>query len=103
MLFVTVKAWKSYDELEENMSLPEIIATLEQMSQSDWTDKRFMASLQGVKLDDIGSSEETETEKEVMTRIVSKANAILSGQDPNAPDIAERQKFAELDIDYETF
>lgn len=43
--------WKSYDELEENLSLPELNATLEAIRESDYQNKRFQAGLQGVDLD----------------------------------------------------
>ena len=45
-------AWKSYQDLEESLSLPELLQTIESM-QKDESEKRiFLASLQGVDLRD---------------------------------------------------
>jgi hypothetical protein len=80
------------------MSLPEIVSTLEFIFEDDFEEKKFFAGIQGIDIEDKGSEK---TEKEVMERIVAKANAILTGGNPeNEAEIA-RQEFAQLDIDYE--
>lgn len=94
-----VGAWKNYDELERSMSLPEIISTLEEISESDYGEKRFLAALQGVSMDD---NETKETEQEVMERIVATANTLLNGGNPTSQDEIERHKFAQMGLDYET-
>lgn len=43
--------WKSYDDLEESLSIPELFTTLEAMHDSKWEDRKFAASLQGVDLE----------------------------------------------------
>jgi hypothetical protein len=97
MLFVKLGIWKSYDDLEENMSLPEIFATLEEVYDADWKDKKFAASMQGIDIPDPN----TKTTQEVMSDIVMKANAILAGEDPNSPEAVNKQKFRGLGIEYE--
>jgi hypothetical protein len=43
--------WKDYDELESSLSLPELTATLESKRDLDYIEKKFIAALQGVDLD----------------------------------------------------
>jgi hypothetical protein len=100
MIFNKVGAWKSFDELEENMSLPEIMASVEELYDADWLDKRFLAGLNGIDLDD-NRDPNTPSEQEVLERIVARANAVLSGADPDDTVAVSRQKFAQIGIDYE--
>ena len=43
--------WKDYDELESSMSMPEIVATLKAKRDLDYSQKKFLAAMQGVDLD----------------------------------------------------
>ena len=43
--------WKDYDELESSMSMPEIMATLKVKRDLDYSQKKFLAAMQGVDLD----------------------------------------------------
>lgn len=43
--------WKDYEELESSLSIPELVATLEAKRESDYSEKKFLAALQGVDLD----------------------------------------------------
>ena len=43
--------WQNYDELEKNLSMPELILTLETKREADWQNRKFLASLQGVDLE----------------------------------------------------
>jgi hypothetical protein len=45
-------AWKSYEDLEESLSLPELLQTIESMQEKERQDRIFLASLQGVDLRD---------------------------------------------------
>ena len=49
--------WKNYSDLEENLSMPELIQTLQSMNKREEKERRFLAGLQGVNLD---SDEEKE-------------------------------------------
>jgi Ca2+-binding EF-hand superfamily protein len=43
--------WKDFNELEENISMPELASILEAKRKQDYEEKKFMAALQGVDLD----------------------------------------------------
>lgn len=43
--------WKDYQELEESMSMPELMATLSSKRELDYEEKKFLAAIQGVDLD----------------------------------------------------
>lgn len=43
--------WKDYQELESSLSMPELLATLESKRELDYTEKKFLAAIQGVDLD----------------------------------------------------
>jgi hypothetical protein len=44
--------WKSYEELESNISIPELVEILEAKREKDYNDKKFTAALKGVDLDE---------------------------------------------------
>ena len=73
--------WKNYEELEDNLSMPEMIKTLEAMHKKDERDKKFMASLQGVNLGE--GSEEFSSFEDVERRvagITTNGNDVVSLQ-----------------------
>lgn len=43
--------WKDYQELEESMSMPELMTTLSSKRELDYQEKKFLAAIQGVDLD----------------------------------------------------
>lgn len=43
--------WKDYLDLEQSLSMPELIATLESKRELDYQEKKFFAAIQGVDLD----------------------------------------------------
>jgi hypothetical protein len=82
--------WKDYQELETSLSMPELMATLEVSRELDYTEKKFLAAIQGVDLDKNSQSDRGQKEWEDMkARVFSKgqstdSNDILSLQGPNA-------------------
>ena len=44
--------WRNYQDLEESLSMPELLQTIESMQEKERQDKIFLASLQGVDLKD---------------------------------------------------
>jgi hypothetical protein len=84
--------WKDYQELEESLSMPELLATLMIKRELDHTEKKFLAALQGVNLDDQGSDGKVRGQKEwddLKARVFSKgqtkdSNDVLSLQGPTA-------------------
>ncbi len=43
--------WKDYKELEESLSMPELMATLSSRRELDYEEKKFLAAIQGVDID----------------------------------------------------
>jgi hypothetical protein len=75
--------WKDYDELESSMSMPEILATLKVKRDLDYSNKKFLAAMQGVDLDK--SSGKSDAWEEMKARVFSK------GQAANSKDIVALQ------------
>jgi hypothetical protein len=69
--------WKDYEELESSMSMPEIIATLKIKRDLDYSQKKFLAAMQGVDLDK--ASNKNNAWEEMKARVFSKGKA----NDPN--------------------
>lgn len=63
--------YKNYDELEENLSMPELLLTLETIEKKEFRRQKFDAALQGVDLDDPFVSSQT-TLDDVKKRIAAK-------------------------------
>ena len=82
--------WKDYRELELSLSMPELMATLEVGRELDYTEKKFMAAIQGVDLDKESGKEKGQQEWEDMKARVfsggqtSDSNDVLSLQGPKA-------------------
>jgi hypothetical protein len=52
--------------------MPELVATLEAKSKSDYDDKKFLAAMQGVDLDKNSSQNNKSTWEEIKARAFSK-------------------------------
>lgn len=65
--------WKDYEELESSMSMPEIIATLKIKRDLDYSQKKFLAAMQGVDLDK--ASNKSNAWEEMKARVFSKGRA----------------------------
>jgi hypothetical protein len=77
--------WKSYEELELSLSMPELLATLEIKRELDYSDKKFMAAMQGVDLDkQTGKNESNAWEK-------LKAKVFSGGKSSDPNDITSLQ------------
>ena len=44
--------WKNFDELESNLSLDELTALLDITRKKDYEDKKFLAAVNGIDLDE---------------------------------------------------
>jgi len=44
--------WKNYDELEDSISVDELIVTIQALREKDERDKKFNAALQGINLEE---------------------------------------------------
>jgi len=81
--------WKDYQELETSLSMPELMATLEVSRELDYTEKKFLAAIQGVDLDKQSGSERGQKEWEDM-----KARVFSGGKTGDSNDIISLQGFA---------
>lgn len=93
--------WKDYEELESSLSMPELIATLGIKRELDYSEKRFLAAIQGVNLDE--QTEKSNAWEDLKARVFSRGKAndskdILALQGINA----EQAGFGiGLGLDYE--
>jgi hypothetical protein len=82
--------WKDYEELETNISMPELMAILESKREIEYQEKKFLAAIQGVDLDKNSGREKGQKEWEDMkARVFSKgatsdSNDVLALQGQNA-------------------
>ena len=82
--------WKDYNDLEESLSLAEIMAILSSKRELDYEEKKFFAAIQGVDLESEGNEERGQKEWEDMkARVFSRgatsdSNDVLSLQGQNA-------------------
>lgn len=79
--------WKDYEDLETSLSMPELVATLESKRELDYQEKKFLAAMQGVDLDE--QSGKKNAWEEMKARVFSggeaaNANDILAFQGANA-------------------
>lgn len=80
--------WKDYNELELSLSMPELLITLESKRELDHQEKKFLAAIQGVDLDE-GSDKGQKEWEDMKARVFSggatrDSNDILSLQGQNA-------------------
>ena len=81
--------WKNYDELESNISMPELMEIISNKRELDYLEKKFLAAVQGVDIDK-GTEEDPQKKWEDMkARVFSKGKAkdgndVLALQGQNA-------------------
>lgn len=82
--------WKDYHELELSLSMPELLATLASKRELDYEEKKFLAAIQGVDLDEENGNSRGQKEWEDMKARVfsggttSDSNDVLALQGVNA-------------------
>lgn len=87
--------WKDYEELELSLSMPELMATLSSKRELDYEEKKFLAAIQGVNLDEQsgdgkrrGQQEWEDLKARVFSRgKTSDGNDVLALQGPNAKKV----------------
>jgi hypothetical protein len=77
--------WKSYDELERSLSMPELMKTLEIKREMDYSDKKFDAAMQGVDLDKQTGKDQSNAWERM------KAKVFSGGKTENPNDIVALQ------------
>ena len=77
----TLGIWKNYEELEESLSISELLITLESRRDLDYQEKKFLAAIQGV---DIEANKQPEADpwEAMKARVAAKSSGIGNG-DPN--------------------
>lgn len=80
--------WKSYDELESSISIPELFAIISTSRELDYQEKRFLAGIQGIKLDDENLQDEGQKKWEDM-----KARVFSRGATSDSKDILALQGY----------
>jgi hypothetical protein len=78
--------WKDYQELESNLSMPELVATLASIRDLDYQEKKFLAAIQGVDLDGETNKDKGQKEWEDM-----KARVFSGGQTSDSNDVLSLQ------------
>jgi len=78
--------WKDYKDLEESLSMPEIMITLSSKRELDYEEKKFLAAIQGVDLDSNSESGKGQKEWEDM-----KARVFSGGATGDSNDILALQ------------
>jgi hypothetical protein len=82
--------WKDYQELELSLSMPELMATLEISRELDYSEKKFLAAIQGVDLDkETGKNKGQQEWEDMKARVFSRgatsdSNDVLALQGVNA-------------------
>jgi hypothetical protein len=96
--------WKDYQELEQSLSMAELIATISSKRELDYEEKKFLAAIQGVDLDKNSGSRRGQQEwEDLKARVFSggkakDGNDILALQGP----AAEKAGFGiGMGLDYE--
>jgi len=78
--------WKDYDELETNLSMPELVVTLESKRDVEYQERKFLAAIQGIDLDK-QSGKSSNAWEEMKARVFSK------GKTNNPNDITALQGY----------
>lgn len=78
--------WKDYQELEANISMPELVATLASIRELDYQEKKFLAAIQGVDLDGETNKDKGQKEWEDM-----KARVFSGGKATDSNDVLALQ------------
>jgi len=84
-------AWKNFDELESSISMPELMAILESIRELDYNEKKFLAAMQGVDLDESKNKNEPDPWEAMKARVAAQVSGIGNG-DPNDVTSLQGQK-----------
>jgi len=84
--------WKDYQELEKSLSMAELMATLQSSRELDYSEKKFLAAIQGVDLDKESGGDKGQKEWEDMKARVFSGGATSDSNDVLALQGANAQK-----------
>ena len=74
--------WKNFDELESSISMSELMVILESTRELDYSEKKFLAAMQGVDLDEQTGKKEEDPWEAMKARVAAQVSGIGNG-DPN--------------------
>lgn len=74
--------WKNFNELESSISMPELMAILESKRELDYNEKKFLAAMQGVDLDEASGKKEEDPWEAMKARVAAQTSGVGNG-DPN--------------------
>lgn len=83
--------WKDYKELEDSLSMPELTSILAAKRENDYSERKFLAALQGVDLDE-ASGNESENPQKAWEDM--KARVFSGGAATDSNDITSLQGFS---------
>jgi hypothetical protein len=98
--------WKNFDELESSISMSELMVILESTRELDYNEKKFLAAMQGVDLDEQSGKTKEDPWEAMKARVASQISGIGNG-DPNDITSLQGQKAQQygfgigMGLDYE--
>jgi hypothetical protein len=76
-----IGAWKNFDEIESNLCMSELMSILESVRELDYNEKKFLAAMQGVDLDETSGKNQQEVDPWEAMKARVASNGATS--DPN--------------------
>jgi len=83
----------NFDDLEENLSMPELMLILEHKRKAERTQRHFQAAIQGIDLD----KNESNPVQERLDEVRRRASVKMLGENE-----VQRQEYAELGFGFES-
>jgi hypothetical protein len=74
--------WKNFEELESSISMSELMVILESTRELDYSEKKFLAAMQGVDLDEQTGKGQEDPWEAMKARVAAQVSGIGNG-DPN--------------------
>lgn len=91
-VFIAIRAWKNFEDLEESLTLPELDFLLKTIREDKKETHVFLAAIQGIDLKKHYGDPVEEKRRDIERRAAEK----LHGK-----EAVERQDFAEFGIEFE--
>ncbi len=85
--------WKDYQELELSLSMPELMVTLSSKRDLDYEERKFLAAIQGIDLENASDPQRGQKEWEDMKARVFSKGATSDSNDVLALQGANAQKY----------
>jgi hypothetical protein len=68
--------WKDYEELESSLCMQELSAILEAKREEDYQNKKFLAAIQGIDLDEQTGKKQEDPWEAMKARVASKVSGV---------------------------